>query len=88
MTATDYVNFSGGMTKKADGDSVYIVRANGSVQLSSTDWLEQAPEIFPGDTVVVPLDAERISSLKLWTSVSQILYQLGLTAAAWNTIVQ
>ena len=88
LTATDYVSFSGGMTKKADDDSVYIVRANGSVQLAENDWLDQAPEIFPGDTIVVPLDAERISTLKLWTSISQILYQLGLTAAAWNTIVQ
>jgi len=88
LKASDYVNLSGGMTKKADDESVYIVRANGSVQLAEEDWLDQSPEIFPGDTVVVPLDAERISSLKLWTSISQILYQLGLTAAAWNTIVQ
>lgn len=88
LNAIDYVNFSGGMTKKADPESVYIVRANGSVQLAENNWLDQAPDIFPGDTVVVPLDAERISSLKLWTSISQILYQLGLTAAAWNTIVQ
>jgi len=86
MNAIDYINYSGGMTKKADEKSVYIVRANGSVQLAENDWLDQSPEMFPGDTVVVPLDAERISTLKLWTSVSQILYQLGLTAAAWNTI--
>ncbi len=88
MSVKDYVAFSGGMTKKADDDSVYIVRANGSVQLAKRKWLTGSPKIFPGDTVVVPLDAERISSLKLWTSVSQILYQLGLTAAAWNTIVR
>jgi len=88
LAVDDYVNLSGGMTKKADEDSVYVVRANGSVQLAKNAWLEESSDIFPGDTVVVPLDAERISSLKLWTSVSQILYQLGLTAAAWNAIAQ
>jgi len=88
LRAQDYVRFSGGMTKKADGGSTYIVRANGSVQPAKPNFFGKSPRIFPGDTVVVPLDAERISNLKLWTSVSQILYQLGLTAAAWNTIVK
>jgi len=82
----DYVNLSGGMTRKADDDSVYVIRANGAVQTATNSWLDDNPDMEPGDTVVVPLDAERISSLKLWGSVSQIVYQLGLSAAAWNTV--
>jgi len=82
----DYIGLSGGMTKKADEESVYVVRANGSVQTAQRAWLDNEVNMFPGDTVVIPLDAERISNLKLWGSVSQILYQLGLSAAAWNTI--
>ena len=88
LDVDDYINLSGGMTKKADDDSVYIIRANGAVQVAQSTWLDESPDIKPGDTVVVPLDAERISSLKLWSSISQIVYQLGLSAAAWNTIVK
>ncbi len=82
----DYVDLSGGMTRKADDDSVYVIRANGAVHTATNSWLDDNPDIEPGDTVVVPLDAERISNLKLWGSVSQIVYQLGLSAAAWNTV--
>lgn len=86
LSAIEYVNLSGGATKKADKKSIYIVRANGSVQPVQEAWFDEKIEIFPGDTIVVPLDADRISKLKLWTSISQILYQLGLTAVAWTTV--
>lgn len=86
LTTIEYVNLSGGVTKKADEDNIYVVRANGSVQVAKNTWLDDETDIYPGDTVVVPLDAERISNLKLWSSISQILYQLGLSAAAWNTV--
>jgi len=86
LEVDDYIGLSGGMTRKADDDSVYVIRANGAVQTVNNSWLDSNPNIQPGDTVVVPLDAERISSLKLWGSISQIVYQLGLSAAAWNTV--
>ncbi len=83
----DYVNLSGGMTHKADDDRVYVVRANGSVETVKGRWLGRRNlRIHPGDTIVVPLDAERIRPLRLWTDVSQILYQLGIAAASWKTV--
>ena len=83
----NYINLSGGMTKKADDDNVYVVRANGAVQSASKGtWMTEDLNIYPGDTIVVPLDADRISNLKLWSSISEIVYQLGLSAAAWNTV--
>ena len=39
-------------------------------------------QIEAGDTVVVPLDADRIKPLTLWTSISQVFYQIALGAAA------
>ena len=39
-----------------------------------------------GDTIVVPLDADRIRPLHLWTSVAQIVYQSALAIAAFNSI--
>ena len=82
----DYIELSGGATQRADKDNIYVIRANGGVQSVSRGWNDEELEIFPGDTIVVPLDAERISNLKLWSSISQIVYQLGLSAAAWNTV--
>ncbi len=82
----DYIGLSGGMTRKADDDNVYVIRANGAVVSAVDTWFTEEVRMQPGDTIVVPLDAERIGTLKLWSNVSEIVYQLGLSAAAWNTL--
>ena len=86
LSVDEYIELSGGTSKAADNENIYVVRANGAVQSAKGSWADDELELLPGDTVVVPLDADRISNLKLWTDVSQILYQLGLSAAAWNTV--
>ena len=80
----DYIERSGGEKHTAENDAIYIVKANGSVILpDDSSWLtHNDAEIEPGDTIVVPLDTDRIDSLELWTSVSQIVYQIALGAAA------
>ena len=82
-----YINRSGGMTYRADEDRVYVVRANGAVMpRHSTNWFGNNLQVRPGDTIVVPLDAERMKPLTLWTNVSQIIYQIGIAAASWNAV--
>jgi len=39
----------------------------------------------PGDTVVVPLDTERMPPLVLWQAVTGILYNLAIAVAAVNS---
>ncbi|MEM9058492.1 MAG: capsule biosynthesis GfcC family protein, partial [Pseudomonadota bacterium] len=85
----DYISRSGGLTQKADKKRIYVVRANGSVIVQeSSRWFGRSSTtpIRPGDTVVVPLDADRMNRLTLWTNVSQIIYQLALAAASANAI--
>jgi polysaccharide export outer membrane protein len=84
----DYINQSGGLTNKADDKRIYVVRANGSVLANSgSSWFSKnQTDIKPGDTIVVPMDLERLRPLTLWTSVSKIFYQFGLAIAAWHTI--
>ncbi len=79
-----YIERSGGTNLKADKNRIYIVKANGRVVLpNSSNWFSRSnTDIAPGDTVVVPLDADRIKSLTLWTNVSEIFYQIALGAAA------
>ncbi|MBF0218128.1 MAG: capsule biosynthesis GfcC family protein, partial [Gammaproteobacteria bacterium] len=83
----DYIKRSGGMTKLADAGATYVVRSNGMVLSDVAGGLfggGYTPEV--GDTIVVPQDMERVRPMTMWTSVSQILYQLGVAAAAWNTV--
>ncbi|MCP5163417.1 MAG: SLBB domain-containing protein [Hahellaceae bacterium] len=85
----DYLKLSGGLTNKADDERVYIVKANGSVKLPSTGFLffPGANEtIEPGDTIVVPLDTDRVNQRILWRDVSQIFYQIALGAAAVGSL--
>ena len=75
---------SGGATQKADEKRIYIVRANGSVDSGGgSRWFGQSSgSIQPGDTIVVPLDAERMRPLPLWTAVSTIIFNLAVAVAA------
>ena len=82
LKADDYVELSGGTTQKADPKRMYVVRADGSVFLPKKGWFRRTPKMEAGDTIIIPLDADRIKSLTLWTNVSQIIYQMALGAAA------
>jgi protein involved in polysaccharide export with SLBB domain len=83
----DYIAMSGGFTARADKGRIYVVRANGSVLANeSSGWFNRGSvEIRPGDTVVVPLEADRIRPLTLWTTVTQILYNIAVAVAAVNS---
>jgi len=82
----DYINMSGGMTNRADYSNSYVIRANGGVELAKQNWFLPSADVKPGDTVVVPVDADKLNNLKLWSSVSQILYNLSTSLAAWKTL--
>ena len=81
-----YISLSGGTTVNADKKRIYVVRANGAVQAGSRSrWFTRGGRIEPGDTVVVPLDTDRLPSLTQWASITQIVYNLALAAAAVNS---
>lgn len=83
----DYIRMSGGTTQKADDRRIYVVRANGSVETGSgSRWFRNAGSIQPGDTIVVPLDAERMRPLPLWTAVTTIIFNLAVAVAAVSGI--
>jgi len=84
----DYIGRSGGTTVKADEDRVYIINANGAVKMPETSrWFANNEEqIAPGDTIVVPLDADKLNQIVLWRDMSQIFYQIALGAAAVGSL--
>jgi polysaccharide export outer membrane protein len=81
LTRDDYIAKSGGTTQKADRKRIYVVRANGDVVSGSgSGWFRRSHsvEIRPGDTIVVPLDTERVRALPLWQAVTTIIYNLAI----------
>ncbi len=84
----DYIDLSGGVTARADERRIYVVRANGAVIASTgSRWFARARvgDIRPGDTVVVPLDTATGQRLAFWGTVTQIIYNLAIAAAAVNS---
>lgn len=84
LSRDDYIALSGGKTRRADGGRIYVVRANGSVVINNGNrWYHNGTvQIKPGDTIVVPLDAEHLPPLPLWQAVTQIIYNVAIAAAA------
>ena len=82
----DYIRLSGDMTPRADKKRVYVVRANGAVQAGGSRWFRgKASNMEPGDSVVVPLDTDRLPQLAQWSSITQIIYNLAIAVAAVNS---
>jgi polysaccharide biosynthesis/export protein len=81
LTRDEYIAKSGGITQKADRKRIYVVRANGDVISGGrSGWFRrsQTVEMRPGDTIVVPLDTERVNKLQLWQAVTTIIYNLAI----------
>ena len=84
LTRDDYIERSGGLGQKADRKHIYVVRANGAVVADTGGrWFSRGGgdgEIQPGDAIVVPLHLDQ--SLSRWASITQIIYNLAIAAAA------
>jgi polysaccharide biosynthesis/export protein len=87
LASDDYIAMSGGLTPRADADRVYVVRADGSVfSRGGNAWFSGGGvDIKAGDTIVAPLDTERMRPLPLWQAVTSIIYNLAISAAAVNS---
>ena len=91
----DYIEMAGGHTKYADTDDVYVMKTDGSARKLSKGFLgwnfsksrwemagfgEDVKDLEPGDTIVVPEKLERIAWLREIKDITQILYQIAVTA--------
>ncbi|MEN9018815.1 MAG: SLBB domain-containing protein, partial [Hellea sp.] len=81
----DYLALSAGVTKRADNDGIYIVKANGSVVIpnnSLTTFSQRNASLQIGDTIVVPVNTQYKDSVPFWRDVTQIIYQGTVAIAA------
>jgi protein involved in polysaccharide export with SLBB domain len=93
LNVSEYISLAG-LSSGADKNSVILVRADGSAMTPLSFWRNEvmSAEVLPGDTIVLPEKQDRESA---WSAVfrntkdiTQILYQLGLGAAAIKTLRQ
>jgi hypothetical protein len=89
LSRDDYISMSGGVTARADKGRIYVVRADGSVVTGvGSRWFSSShQQMEPGDTVVVPLNAEHIPPLPFWTAVTQIIYNVAVAFLAVHSAV-
>jgi polysaccharide export outer membrane protein len=86
ITRDEYINRSGGLSQRADKKRIYVVRANGEVVANTgAGWFQRdsGSEIRAGDSIVVPIDVDQ--PLARWSSITQIIYNLAIAAAAVNS---
>jgi polysaccharide export outer membrane protein len=86
-TVGEYLKQAGGTTKYADRGRMFIIRADGTVVsahqrtgLWRSDF--QGLELYPGDTVVVPEELDRVSLMRHLKDWTQVIAQFALGAAA------
>jgi protein involved in polysaccharide export with SLBB domain len=85
LTVKDFINQSGGYTKYAEQDQVYVLQANGSAVSSGSPSIGniENKELKAGDTVFVPQVIERNAGVRLFKDVVDILFK---TAVVFATI--
>lgn len=80
----DYLDRAGGPIRGGDRGNIFVVRANGSVLTKRRGAL--AARVLPGDAVFVPVRTQSSSLLAKIRDVTQIIFQLGIGAAALAAI--
>jgi polysaccharide export outer membrane protein len=87
LSRDGYIALSGGTTARADTGRIYVVRADGSVVSQGSRWFSTSTKMEPGDTVVVPLNAEHIPPLPFWQAVTQIIYNVAVAFLAVHSAI-
>jgi polysaccharide export outer membrane protein len=95
MDYKDYISMAGGYSRFADEENVYVLKVDGSARklarglvswnLTKERWEmngfgDAIREIEPGDTIVVPEKLERYAWMREVKDMTQILYQIAVTA--------
>lgn len=85
-TVDYYLKKSGGPTKEADEDYLYILKANGEILSKAqqntmfTFSKFRSLTLMPGDTIVVPMNFDRVPYLRLVKDIADIMFKIATTA--------
>ncbi|MBI5453116.1 MAG: SLBB domain-containing protein [Deltaproteobacteria bacterium] len=96
LSLSNYIQKAGGVSKDADRSEIYILKVDGTAVSAhekgflSFGWDSEdkrwegggfmSMRLDPGDTIVVPEKIEKVSWLREVKDITQILYQIAVTA--------
>ena len=80
----DYITMAAGITRLADENNIYIIRADGFVEMPTGNWFKFGASrvLQEGDTIIVPVDYSYRAALPFWKDVISIVYQGAVAIAA------
>lgn len=90
-----YLKKTGGPTENAEKDQMYVIRADGSVTSKKgssgfqTAWISgfEQTRLYPGDTVLVPQKVIYPNRMRDIKDITQIIFQIAVTAGILITQV-
>ncbi|MDB4072543.1 SLBB domain-containing protein [Gammaproteobacteria bacterium] len=90
LSFEDYIDLAGGVKSDADTKRIYAILPNGISQRNSSGLFSFASlrqkDLLPGSTIIVPRKARPLDSLALVETISPILANFSVTAAAISAI--
>lgn len=81
----DYLREAGGPDRQADMKHAFVLRADGSVYSQQYGNIKHAT-IFPGDTIVIPPQLQKLSVMRTLLDIGAIVSQFGIGIAAINLL--
>ena len=91
-TVSDYINRSGGFTRNADEDNIFVIKSNGAVIPYSRNQSlfsfaqDSSSQLEPGDSIVIPYFARLNNPLVTWMNISTVLFNLATTVLAIESV--
>ncbi len=82
LTASDYIDRSGGLNNSADPTRIFIILPDGQSSLVKRTFFKSRHNILPGSTIVIPRDARPLDAVNLTQIITPILADLATSAAA------
>ncbi len=90
LTISEYINKSGGLTRLASSNYIFIVSPNGETLRVETNgirrFITQTYDIYPGSVIYVPRHIGKVDGINLYATLAPIFSSLALSIASLNSI--
>ena len=90
ISLSGYINKSGGLSRLASSDFIFIVSPNGETLRIQTNgirrFIDQGYDIYPGSVIYVPKHIGKIEGINLYATSAPIFSSLALSIASLNSI--
>lgn len=87
LSLDDYLEVSGGLTDLASKGDIYIISSDGISRSASNGRFRNGKLLlYPGDTIVVPKNLNKVSLLPVVSAATRVISDIAFSAAAINSL--